>query len=280
MYLRGFLTGLMILPVLAGACGSKNPSPQREGASVSPDSSGTSQAAADQKGNGNQDETGSGKPAGDSSAKNPATDTKDPLAEKQTSDTTTIKGTTAPVASMNPASVVQPQASATPMPSFAPPIVTFSPPPAASATPAPSATPVNIDGTITEFLTSIYWACLGRAPDGPGLAYWKAEMQAKRLTTSNGRTAVCAVDEAGIADIYFRILSRDPDAPGMAYWLSQKSMGMSLAVIETSLSGSAEAKTLTQTTKQNFAAVRSQREATFTSAQQKAVALRIPSSAP
>jgi hypothetical protein len=97
-------------------------------------------------------------------------------------------------------------------------------------------------------------------------------MQAKRLTTANARTAICAADEASIADIYFRILARDPDAPGLAYWLGQKSLGVSLAVIETSMSGSAEAKTLTPTTKQNFAAVRSQREATYTSAQQKAVA--------
>jgi hypothetical protein len=131
---------------------------------------------------------------------------------------------------------------------------------------------VDTDKITVDFLTSIYWACLGRAPDTGGLAYWKADMQAKRLTTSNARTAVCAVDESGIADIYFRILSRDPDALGMAFWLGQKAAGVTLADIEKSISSSAEAINLTQATKQNFSAIRTQREAAYTSALEKASA--------
>jgi hypothetical protein len=272
MSVRNVLAGFVILPVLIGACGSKNPSPQREAASVSPDSSGTGQAAADQKGNTNQNGPVVDKAANSSAAKNPGVATTDGTTEQAASGATTIKGTNSPVATMNPASGVQPQASVAPLPTFAPLVVAFSPPPAPSATPAPSAAPVNIDATITDFLTSIYWVCLGRAPDASGLAYWKADMQAKRLTTLNARTAICAVDESGIADIYFRILARDPDAPGMAYWLEQKALGVSLAIVETSISGGAEAKTLSQTTKDSFAATRSQREAKYTSTQLKAAA--------
>jgi hypothetical protein len=84
-------------------------------------------------------------------------------------------------------------------------------------------------------LTHIYLGAFGRAPDGDGLAYWKAkvgEIGIERTTEAlyqggldNGELKANVSNTEFVTNFYTSILGRAPDASGLAFWVGKLDAG-------------------------------------------------------
>ena len=99
---------------------------------------------------------------------------------------------------------------------------------------------------------ALYYTLFGRAPDLPGLTYWRTANQkgvslstiADKLMASDEYTNVSSgkTAEEMLRQFYGLGLGRDPDHVGFEYWLSQIQTGMSLAEVAARFAESAEAE--------------------------------------
>jgi hypothetical protein len=97
-------------------------------------------------------------------------------------------------------------------------------------------TPDTLQFDADHALTHIYLGAFGRAPDGDGLAYWKAkaaEIGIERTTEAlyqgglqNGELNENLESAAFVTQFYQSILGRAPDADGLAFWVGKLDAGL------------------------------------------------------
>ena len=106
---------------------------------------------------------------------------------------------------------------------------------------------------VTAFVTRLYEICLGRSPDGPGLAAWTAKLRSHQAT---GREVALGFyfsdefkrkypgDEAFLTALYRGMFDRAPDRTGYRSWLLKLENGASRLSIYNGFAGSDEFKKL------------------------------------
>ncbi len=92
----------------------------------------------------------------------------------------------------------------------------------------------------TQFVTLVYNNVLGRAPDAPGLAFWKGQLDQGKMTrgrvmmefSESAEYKQAIFSEVFVTMVYLGMLRRGPDAGGFAYWVDYMDDGNSgLALI-------------------------------------------------
>jgi hypothetical protein len=97
-------------------------------------------------------------------------------------------------------------------------------------------------GTADGFVTALYGALLGRAPDSGGLAYWES-----RLSSGMSRSAVAGALLSSteyrsdlVNGYYDHFLGRAADSAGLSYWLAQLAGGVRDESVIAAIVGSPE----------------------------------------
>ena len=93
----------------------------------------------------------------------------------------------------------------------------------------------------TQFVTLVYNNVLGRAPDAPGLAFWKNELDTGNRTrgqvmlgfSESAEYRQTSDSEIYVTMMYFGMLRRAPDSGGFSFWVQYRDDGNSgLALID------------------------------------------------
>jgi hypothetical protein len=91
-----------------------------------------------------------------------------------------------------------------------------------------------------QFVTLVYNNVLGRDPDGPGLFFWKAQLDSSAMTrgqvmvafSESSEFATRIVNMVYVTMMYVGMLQRTPDQAGFDFWVNYKNQGNSgLALI-------------------------------------------------
>ncbi len=83
---------------------------------------------------------------------------------------------------------------------------------------------VRSSGTTSAYVQRLYAELLGRAPDGPGLAFWISRLDSGRSSPPDVTIGFYQSPESRgqrVLGLYREILGRDPDPAGAAYWADQ-----------------------------------------------------------
>jgi hypothetical protein len=97
-------------------------------------------------------------------------------------------------------------------------------------------------GTPEGFLTALYSAVLGRAPDAGGLRNWEGVLGqgVSRTTVAQTVGTSAEADQVRVADFYGQVLGRPADAGGLAYWSGALQGGARQSTVVAGLAGSDE----------------------------------------
>ena len=102
-------------------------------------------------------------------------------------------------------------------------------------------------GTTQGYVDAVYERVLGRTPDGGGISYWAARIDAGGARTEVALTVFSSIESNGVRvdGLYDSLLHRDPDSGGRAYW-SKRLMTIDDLDLAGRLVGSAEYRNTAQ----------------------------------